>query len=723
MLPQRLRSPLRPLLVACAALLATLPAPADASCDESQPEWLMCEDFEGAPAGWEAWFDASGFVECRGCSEGLNDPDRLVLSDDPDHVFDGDYALHMPAAAGADYQGAELIFRSCTDEGRTGCDLTNHERLYLRTRVKLAPDHEYVHHFLSIGGTRPNAYWEGSGNAGCRPNGYRHAGTTVDFDRGRRLFFYTYFPDMRCDSGGYCSGSYAADICDGCATKDMPCDSGPECCWGNHFEPEPQVHMPRGEWVCLEMMMAINTPGVADGEMAFWVNDTLAHQVTDMHWRDEDALGLNRANLSHYIARSDAERPNRISFDDFVVSTERIGCDMTPGPGVDGGPAPATDGGPAPAGDDGGSSVDDGGGEGTDDDGSAASTTGGCSVTDGGASNVFALLCLSGLLLWVRRRRLAELAFVLSIALVGCAEDGAPEDGAPEDGGPEDGGAGPEDGGAGPDRDAASPTADAGSGADAALDAGVEPSDFEPYFAEGFESYADGESLSGPVFDAAGRTTASDAQAARGARSARMAIDAGDGGGFGQWGGIVRIDPVLRAGEEVWVRLDVYWPSDFTFSASPWMKFLRLHSRFADGSNGGYNDLYIDEADSTTSVLRTIKEIHDRWEVYDGDPIPRDRWERYEMYLSIDDVPAEDGGAGRVRIWRDGELIFDRADVPTIPDADGDIDAFFLFTYWNNEMPPNNHCFVDDLVIATSASPPPNTDAAGHRIIGDWTGP
>src|SRR5690606_29541603 len=89
---------------------------------------------------------------------------------------------------------------------------------------------------------------------------------------------------------------------------------------------------PRGEWVCLEMMMQINTPGESDGEMAFWVNDVLAHRVTGMHWRDVPELGLNRANMSHYIDESDADRPNRISFDDFIVSTERIGCDVTPMP-------------------------------------------------------------------------------------------------------------------------------------------------------------------------------------------------------------------------------------------------------------------------------------------------------------------------------------------------------------------------------------------------------
>lgn len=65
-------------------------------------------------------------------------------------------------------------------------------------------------------------------------------------------------------------------------------------------------------------------------------------------------------------------------------------------------------------------------------------------------------------------------------------------------------------------------------------------------------------------------------------------------------------------------------------------------------------------------------------------------------------------------------LIFDRTDVPTITDAGGVIDALYPFTYWNNEMPPNNYSFIDDLTIATDASPPPRADASGNAFIGEW---
>lgn len=303
-------------------------------CRDSRPEWLMCEDFEGGAAGWSAWFGASAFTECLGCRDGENDPARLRLLDDPASAHSGRWSLYMPADASAGFQGASLTYRDCEGEKRPGCRLRGHEQLFFRTFVRLAEDHAYVHHFLSVAGTRPNEYWASDGNAGCRPNGTRWAGTTVDFNRDHELFFYTYYPEMRCDRGGYCSGDYARRICDGCAAKGMPCPAEPECCWGNHFGPAEPVVLPRGRWVCLELMARLNTPGEANGEMAFFVDDAPAHRQTGMHWRDVADLQLNKAWLQHYVAAGDAQQSNRVWFDDMVVSTERIGCGAAPTAGV-----------------------------------------------------------------------------------------------------------------------------------------------------------------------------------------------------------------------------------------------------------------------------------------------------------------------------------------------------------------------------------------------------
>lgn len=243
---------------------------------------------------------------------------------------------------------------------------------------------------------------------------------------------------------------------------------------------------------------------------------------------------------------------------------------------------------------------------------------------------------------------------------------------------------------------------------------------YAPWLYADFEQTPVGGSLGGDApFNTAGRTVSTDAQAYAGSRAAQMEIRSMDGGGFGQWGGIITL-PDVPEGETVWVRLWAYWPSDFEFSATPWMKFIRLHDRRPDGSNGGYNDLYIDDADGPESVLRIIKETHDVWEVYDGDPIPRDQWERYEIQLVVDDTPVDDGGEARFRVWRDDTLIFDRTDVPTVSEPGGVLDGLYLFTYWNNEMPPDNVMYIDELAVTFGDAPPPRVDDNGLPYFGDW---
>ncbi len=413
--------------------LVMIPRTAGASeCDQPDAAWLMCEDFEGGGAGWEAWFDQSSWTECAGCPGGVNDPDRIRLDNDATLAHDGEWSLTTPGTA-ADFTGGTLRYASCDGDPSAGCTLQGHDELYFRTWVRLDAAHDYVHHFLGIGGSRPDAYWEANGNAGCRPNGERWAGTRVDLNPDHELFFYTYYPGMNCDSGGYCSGQYADDICNGCADIDMPCSNGPECCWGNHFSPDPPVVMATETWTCIEMMMRLNTPGQSDGAMAFWVDDALGHEVEGMAWRDVPELQLNRAMLEHFIDPGDTDHPNQVWFDDVVVSTQRIGCAMTPddggsdtGPAADGGgdDAGGTDGGGTSAGGDGATADGSGGGPGGPGDGGGGDAGGGATddagLADGGEDGDGGCGCRStheapfgpvGLawLVWVavRRRRAA----------------------------------------------------------------------------------------------------------------------------------------------------------------------------------------------------------------------------------------------------------------------------------------------------------------------------
>lgn len=291
------------------------------SCAQPALAWLLCEDFERGQGDFAVWLSGSAFLD----SPGASDRGRVRLSSEQPHA--GGFALVMPAEAASGYQGASLDWYACDGEPRVNCPLQSFERLHLRVWIRFAPDHRYVHHFLNLGGSQPDDFWY-HGTAGCLPNGVLHMGTTVDFEEGsHRSFFYTYFPEMACDTR--CERYMDVDrVCRECLAKGLPtCEQQPQCCWGNGFAPDPPVAFPVGTWFCFEMMMRANTPGQHDGAMAYWVDGVLAHEVTGMLWRVSPTLALNRARLQHYIETEDAQGfSNRVWFDDLVISTEPIGC-------------------------------------------------------------------------------------------------------------------------------------------------------------------------------------------------------------------------------------------------------------------------------------------------------------------------------------------------------------------------------------------------------------
>lgn len=287
-------------------------------CQNPHPDWLFCEDFESGGGDYDTWFDQSGFVT----AVGGDDRGRIDLSDE--HKTSGDWSVYMPASEQSGYRGADLVWYACDGAQETNCDLRGYDQLYFRTWVRFAPDHRYVHHFLNIRGL--DRFWA-YGSAGCLPNGESSMGTTVDFDEDtHETFFYTYHLDMGCDTN--CGNYLDVDArCDECEQKGFPtCDEQQQCCWGNHERPDDPVALPVDEWFCFEMMMEANTPGQSDGQMAYWINDDLAHQVDGFRWRTTAGLQLNRVGLQHYISSGSADQPNRVWFDDVVVSTERIGC-------------------------------------------------------------------------------------------------------------------------------------------------------------------------------------------------------------------------------------------------------------------------------------------------------------------------------------------------------------------------------------------------------------
>ncbi len=213
------------------------------------------------------------------------------------------------------------------------------EQIYVRFYVRFdatwtAP----MHHFYAIHGDRADNAYSCHASAGCRPDGERCLnGAGIDHVLPSPATgaapgvptFYSYSPTMHCDAGGYCSGSYAQGICDGCATLGLPCRNGLECCWGNLFSLNQgtAVTMHQDQWYAMEAMVKANSldagGAVADGELALWVHGVLVAHHTGQAWRNIPELLLNHLEMWNYYP--EATTTHRLWLDNLVVSRAPIG--------------------------------------------------------------------------------------------------------------------------------------------------------------------------------------------------------------------------------------------------------------------------------------------------------------------------------------------------------------------------------------------------------------
>jgi hypothetical protein len=184
-----------------------------------------------------------------------------------------------------------------------------YERLYLRYYIRYAADYDQGnlnHTGGGLSGVAGNDKWRGMGTAGLRPGGDDHCSTRVEGWRDWQrvpspgyLFCYTYWMDMRQDRDGHF--------------------------WGNMLGPEMQERFvpPRGQWLCVELMVGLNQVDRQDGELAVWLDGVLYEHMQGFRWRSSAEVKLKRAGLQVYV--HEARRDNTVWFDDLVVSTGYIG--------------------------------------------------------------------------------------------------------------------------------------------------------------------------------------------------------------------------------------------------------------------------------------------------------------------------------------------------------------------------------------------------------------
>ena len=81
-----------------------------------------------------------------------------------------------------------------------------------------------------------------------------------------------------------------------------------------------------GQWLCIEAHARLNTAGASDGVFELWIDGAQAAQRTGLNWVGSfSEYGINAVFLENYWNSRSPKIQERY-FDNFVISTERIGC-------------------------------------------------------------------------------------------------------------------------------------------------------------------------------------------------------------------------------------------------------------------------------------------------------------------------------------------------------------------------------------------------------------
>ena len=81
-----------------------------------------------------------------------------------------------------------------------------------------------------------------------------------------------------------------------------------------------------GKWYCVEARARLNDAGRSNGVFELWINDGLEARLDGLNWQGAFSdFGINTIFLENYW-NDGAPQPQERYFDNFVVSTQRIGC-------------------------------------------------------------------------------------------------------------------------------------------------------------------------------------------------------------------------------------------------------------------------------------------------------------------------------------------------------------------------------------------------------------
>lgn len=237
---------------------------------------------------------------------------------------------------------------------------------------------------------------------------------------------------------------------------------------------------------------------------------------------------------------------------------------------------------------------------------------------------------------------------------------------------------------------------------------------------ESFDSQAVGQDC-GTFWSDGAKSTVTSVNSSSGGKSCKFAV----GQNSTLWGGGFVLPQTMKKGDEGWVRFRLFLPNGFdynSYSSGSHLKFIRWTTKNSSGGNAGYEDWYWDQ-DGVVPPFKVIREFDTScttncWQRFGkaSDKPQRGTWETYEMYVKFDNVPVDQGGTGRVRVWKNGALMGDLTNRPTLPNAPDTVVSVKIFSYWNGGSPATQELYFDDLVSTNIR--PSARDTQGNPYIG-----
>lgn len=196
-----------------------------------------------------------------------------------------------------------------------------------------------------------------------------------------------------------------------------------------------------------------------------------------------------------------------------------------------------------------------------------------------------------------------------------------------------------------------------------------------------------------------------------------------------------KLPTALYEGDELWVRVYLYVPPGFDWTASPITKLLRVAAANSDGSNRSYHSILATNGQyyscggtgkfgyMVTGAEMNPGNVCQNRNMDDEVFLTPGVWHSIELYIKVSATN------GMMRAWHNGILKQEYPD-PTIgpggylpADHTADWTVHHLLGWWNGGATQDQYIYFDNLVYTNER--PSNQDAEGNYMIGpeNYKGP